>query len=140
MSPSSKAGPNAPPPLNGERLLEAIRTWAGLLAERGDDAVDAYLDSRDSDPFDGQWTSADAALRSHKTRLSAERVERAQAESDRLRQSVFAAVIKTSGHADLAGYLSDDAELIYENEVLNLHSDWIDALRRSYESPPLAAD
>ncbi|MGH8080590.1 MAG: hypothetical protein ACREP7_08450 [Lysobacter sp.] len=137
MSPASIAGPHAPSGFDPERLAETMKALAKRLTDGGDEAVDAYLDGRDSDPFDTQWVGADAALRSHKSRLDAERVARTDAESAGLRQRIFAAVIQTSGHADLAGYLADDAALIYENDSLNFGSDWIDSLRGRYESQQL---
>lgn len=134
MSPASQPGPHAPPPLDPQDLLAMLRDWAERLADGGDKAIDAYLDQRDRAPFDEGWTRADAALQRHKQRLDIERVRRAQAESERLRQAVFVAAMQAGGHAELAAYLADDAAMIYENEVLSLCSDWIDALHERYRS------
>jgi|GEM_PF-1361809 len=115
-------------------LREELSDWAERVADRGDKAIDAYLDQRDREPFDGQWARADAALQSHKRGADPQRVQRAQAESAQLRQAVFVAAMQASGHAELAAYLADDAALIYESRVLQLHSDWIETLHRSYRS------
>ncbi|MEI2430008.1 hypothetical protein RDV84_18985 [Lysobacter yananisis] len=136
MSPSAL---HAPPPLDPQDLLATLRDWAERIADADGKAIDDYLDRRDREPFDGQWTRADAALRSHKRRLDPQRVQRAQAESAQLRQAAFVAAMQAAGHAELAAYLADDAALIYESEVLGLCSDWVRALHRSYlhaaESP-----
>lgn len=133
MSPSAL---HAPPPLDPQALLALLSQWADRIADDGGKAIDDYLDQRDRDPFDGQWTRADAALQSHKRRLDAQRVQRAQAESAQLRQAVFVAAMQASGHAELAAYLADDAALIYESHTLGLCSDWVEALHRRYRSAP----
>lgn len=115
-------------------LRDELRDWAERISDGGDKAIDAYLDQRDREPFDGQWTRADAALQSHKRGADPQRVQLAQAESAQLRQAVFVAAMQASGHAELAAYLADDAALIYESRFLQLRSDWIDALHRSYQS------
>lgn len=128
----SPAAPHAPPPLDPQDLLAHLSDWAERIADDGGKAIDDYLDQRDREPFDGQWIRADAALQSHKQRLDAQRVQRAQAESAQLRQAVFVAAMQASGHAELAAYLADDAALIYENRALSLCSDWVEALHRRY--------
>lgn len=131
----SPAAPHAPPPLDPRELLERLRAWAERIADGDGKAIDDYLDRRDREPFDGQWIRADAALQSHKRRLAPERVRAAQDESARLRQAVFVAAMQAAGHAELAAYLADDAALIYENDALDLCSDWVLALDRSYLPP-----
>ncbi len=132
----SPAAPHAPPPLDPQDLLAGLRDWAERIADDGGKAIDDYLDQRDREPFDREWIRADAALQSHKRRLDAQRVQRAQAESAQLRQAVFVAAMQASGHAELAAYLADDAALIYENQALSLCSDWIEALHRRYRRAP----
>ncbi|QQP97274.1 hypothetical protein [Lysobacter enzymogenes] len=134
MNPAAQDAPPPQPQLSLATLREELGDWAERVAERGDKAIDAYLDQRDRAPFDGQWTRADAALQNHKRGLEPGFVQRVQAESAQLRQAVFVAAMQAGGHAELAAYLSDDAALIYESRILQLHSDWIEALHRSYRS------
>ncbi|MEH6414071.1 hypothetical protein [Pseudomonas sp. CGJS7] len=136
MSPASLDSASAPP-LDSERWAELVGAIAGRLAEHGSTAIHAYLDLRDRDDFDAQWTHADSALQQHKRQLDGQRIAAAQDASQQLRRAVFAAVMQASGQPELAGYLSDDAALIHENQTLHLGSDWIDGLRRCYESGQL---
>ncbi|MDX2006974.1 MAG: hypothetical protein SFU83_17190 [Meiothermus sp.] len=78
-----------------------------------------YLNQRDGEPFDTEWSRAFGELEAAKKTLSSVRQKAIEDESGVLRETVFKAVLQAAKSPDLAAYLSDDAGLIYENAVVS---------------------
>ncbi len=82
-------------------------------------ALDALLDRRDQDPFDGAWQDLRARV------SGSERA--AQAES------VFVAVSDATQHHEIASYITDDLDLIEAAERQGVEDVLLDYMRECYQ-------
>ena len=88
------------------------------------------LDARDSDPFDATWMAHYTALQPLEVTHPLQPEERALI--SRIRERAFKAAFATSSSADLAGYISDDFDLLARALCLDYESPWLSALLHSY--------
>jgi translation initiation factor 2 alpha subunit (eIF-2alpha) len=127
---------------NAEHFVSAMSAFT-IIDESFDDedTIDAYLDWRDTDPFDSNWTAADARLKDHLAMITAEAdrtwIEQLQEQG---RKRVYMAVIRQTGHADLAAYASDDVDLIIGFLAAGKDDDFTHFLRTAYENGTLPSD
>ena len=98
------------------------------------DALDDYLDGRDSGPFDEDWVIAYEDVEEKKDGLSQEDRGKLKEASSKLREKVFKFAIGISGSSDFASAVSDDAGLIAEAMALQISNFWINALGNEYFS------
>ena len=80
--------------------------------------IDEYLDKRDSPPFDKEWVDADNSMKAIKIE--------ALSSVERIRERVYNSVYKITNSDELAGYISDDFELILINELQEEKNSWIE--------------
>lgn len=92
--------------------------------------IDDYLDFRDTHPFDTNWVTADEAVNGY--------IDKAdltfKAQDETLRESVFKSVAKLTQHYELAGYISDDAGLIFANQYFNVNNEFANQLFIHYQN------
>ncbi|KAF0812411.1 hypothetical protein IGB42_03079 [Andreprevotia sp. IGB-42] len=86
---------------------------------------DAMLDARDSPCFDAAWCAAFAAVQPDGAESSL---------AKEVRETVFKEVLQLTGHAELAGYASDDFSLIIATIERHQRNDFVEMLWHSYLS------
>jgi hypothetical protein len=98
------------------------------------DAIDHYLDGRDSAPFDSGWVTANAALQDMlatvKSKTDLAQIHQLQ---EKGAKRFYLAVIRQTGHPDLAAYASEDVELILGFLAAEKENAFADALKTAYE-------
>lgn len=120
-------------------IAEAFR-WADSLADAvvgnasawNEDAIESSLDSRDTYPFDSNWVRTNKELESHKMLLAPELRTEIDAFSNDLRERTFAAILRATGSSDLAGYVSDDFEMICSGIAAGYVNTFVFSLAASY--------
>lgn len=113
-----------------EDWLKELLSKDFLSAYDDEERIIACLDSRDTDPFDFEWVSIDKIL-SSEIENSSEK-DKVESLRDRYRKAFFDKVIRSSGSADLASYVSEDIELIIGVIFLSIESDFIYSMICSY--------
>ncbi|TRX74774.1 hypothetical protein [Pseudomonas mangiferae] len=113
-----------------EEWLKELLSKDFLSGYDDEEKVIDCLDSRDTDPFDSEWVSVDKLL-SNEIKNSSEK-DKIESLRDRYRKSFFDKVIRSSGSADLASYVSEDIELIIGVIFLSIESDFIYSMICSY--------
>jgi hypothetical protein len=127
---------------SAERFVSAVSAFRiADEAFKDEDAIDRYLDWRDTDPFDSSWTTADARL---KDTLAAIEVEADRAWIEKLqeqgRRQFHLTVMRQIGHPDLAAYASDDVDLIIGFLAVGNEDAFVHSLRAAYESGKFPSD
>lgn len=92
--------------------------------------VNDFLDERDEDPFDGDWVNAFNEVKKQFETLHPERS--AIDKIDKIRELAFRSAFSGSNSSDLAGYVSDDFELISKAIVINSDNKWVTTLLDIY--------
>ncbi|MBA4016856.1 MAG: hypothetical protein C0483_06695 [Pirellula sp.] len=128
-----------------EWLNSILRRIAGdsLLpaAYFSDHDPDAALDSRDrNEEFDGSWVHLSEEVERRWANAKVAVDLRALAED--IRRESFLAVSRVTGQHEIAGYVSDDFDLIVRGRIVGLDDPFLDQLWRAYDdgkfpSPPL---
>lgn len=111
-----------------QELLEDVlteRLFSGV-------EVDELLDMRDAMPFDQQWVDARQELT--KTRLMNSLSEQEKGWIEQIRERAYFLTYEKSGDGELAGYVSDDFEMIAEAVCTKQKQPWIYALLDQYIS------
>lgn len=110
-------------------LLDKLRRGDVLLDLLGnlqiEDAAEA-LDGRDAEPFDGNWIDSFNAL------ADLPDAEAAEPAIDEIRERVFRIVFGATNSSELAGYVSDDFELIAKALLTNRNDEFVNALWSEY--------
>ncbi|WP_448956018.1 hypothetical protein [Labrys neptuniae] len=127
---------------NAERFVSAtssFRVADGFFED--EEAIDRYLDGRDADPFDSNWTAADTRLKGLLATAQAD-VDRAWIEKlqEQGRRQVHLAVMRQTGHPDLAAYASDDVDLVIGFLAVGDEDAFVHSLRTAYESGTFPSD
>ncbi len=91
------------------------------------DDLDLILDERDESVFDSEWIRNYEAI-NEKKGITDHEIE----EIDIIREISFKAAYNATESADLAGYISDDFELIAKALILNYNDEWLNALAKEY--------
>lgn len=120
--------------------IAEIFLWIDNLAETvvnrakewDEDAIEAVLDSRDTDPFDADWVRTDNALEAHKALIAPDLCAHIDAHANDLRKQLFVAILRASGSSDLAGYVSDDFEMICGGLACGFVSEFLFSLAAAY--------
>ncbi len=119
-----------------EDVAQLVRAFAQSVQDRSaywsDEEIEEALDSRDENPFDHDWVQTDKALGSYRANLLGERQAEIEALADGVRKDVFSAILKKTQSVDLAGYVSDDFELIVLGLFSRFESDFMYSIMQSY--------
>ncbi|QIL78552.1 hypothetical protein G7047_00420 [Diaphorobacter sp. HDW4A] len=123
-------------PLN----LDSARHWLSELrnvkiqsdALADDEALDEYLDQRDANPFDGEWTRANRALDAMLATLPAREHKPLETLQEQARERFYKTVIRQTGSADLAAYASDDISLIVGYLAWGCEDSFVSGMQRAY--------
>jgi hypothetical protein len=99
-----------------ENAMSFAKNLGKSVCERSKSWDESYiienLDARDTDPFDSEWVSSDKIIQNS---LNIEK--NLSEEINEYRKNIFSIIIKKTGSSDLAGYISDDFELIMNGLV-----------------------
>lgn len=102
------------------------------IVNLSEEEINAWLDDRDTAPFDSNWMAAyELAEQEKQNRPSAE-VALLEQFSNPLRQQFYLAVIQATGSADLAAYASDDLGLIFDTLSLQLNNTFVFSILQAY--------
>lgn len=104
-----------------------------------DNTIDDYLNHRDSAEFDSKWVKAYQDMWSwiyQNQDIGANHIDFKENES-KLRETIFKMIVSKVQHYELAGYVSDDAGLIYANLLFGCDNLFINQLYQSYQSNQL---
>jgi hypothetical protein len=94
--------------------------------------LDAALDSRESDrEFDSQWVKTYEEIDECWNRVEVGTKLRDLAEQ--IRRQTFLHIHKLTGHHEIAGFVSDDLDLIVRGRLLRINEPFLDRLWQSYE-------
>lgn len=108
-----------------QNLVESIINTVTKL-DLKEDEINAYLDYRDSAPFDTQWVESFNELENQnysKTLLK---------QITENQEKVFKGVYKATYSSELASYLSDDVEFIIKAEFVNSQNIFVKKLIQHY--------
>ena len=114
-----------------ENLLTLIRKGKLLGPATFDGLnIDSCLDIRDQPPFDPQWMQVNEQI---EAMAAADPIdEQTVAQISSVAEAAFKTTFKLSASSDLAGYISDDFELIAKALSLGFEHEWLNALLQSY--------
>ena len=121
--------------------IENAKAWMDVLRQASirpdffvdDAAIDAYLDARDMDPFDQNWSSAHDALSNALTSLSWQERDAIESLQAHAGEQSYMAVIRQTGSAELAAYASDDVRLVIAYVALGKVGTFVSSMREAYE-------
>ncbi|MDO5106561.1 hypothetical protein [Capnocytophaga sp.] len=105
-------------------IAQAIARFSG--------GIDAYLGCRETPDFDSRWVAAYERVYNSQ-RNDSEFISNEKS----LRENVFKLVFSRTQNSDLAGYISDDAGLIYAGQYLQIADDFIYQLYKQYKNAQL---
>lgn len=105
-----------------------------------EDFANAYLDQRDTDPFDAKWVQADKQLEANTAQhFSKEETQEIEEIKTKWRTAFFEKVIKKTHHADLSAYISEDIELITGYMLTGIENDFVRGMIEAFENNELPA-
>lgn len=101
------------------------------VAASSEDEQNAMLDIRDQKEFEVEWLRVNQAVkqREESQQLSAED----KTAIDELREATFKKTYQVTSNGELAGYVSDDFDLIARALVVNYRDSWLDTLWMQYQ-------
>lgn len=102
-----------------------------LLSEVAPDDYNELLEQRDGPVFDAQWTSVFVAVQDAEVESE---IQKTNVIIDDIRESTYARAFQISGHAELAGAVADDFELIARAIQIDYEDEFLDELWEEYES------
>ena len=117
-----------------EALKQELKTMP-LLREAEDwseEALEEYLDKRDSEAFETQWMQAFEAIQRPEEETTLD-----TATIDEIRKTVFLKAFDVTGSGELAGYISDDFELIAKGLHFEYSSDFLTSMYHRYKEGQL---
>jgi hypothetical protein len=101
--------------------------------ELTNETIDAYLDLRDQQPFDSDWSAMEDNLEKLKDQQNDKLLDKLESLNEKIREKIFMKIIKSSGSSELAAYLSDDIGMILDALILIDSGDsWAFGLLDSY--------
>ncbi|HVF84767.1 MAG TPA: hypothetical protein VM821_02210 [Abditibacteriaceae bacterium] len=117
------------------RQFEADVSQLDLLnnvAASSEDEQNAMLDNRDRKPFDPEWVRVDQAVKQLETNQQLSNEDKAAI--NELRETTFKKTYRVVENGELAGYVSDDFDLIARALIVDYHDAWLDALWMQYQT------
>lgn len=124
----------------------ATENWISNLFNRDfinekyceEEFVDSYLDKRDSDPFDSNWTAANKYVEAYfDQHISEKEMEEIEQIKEKWRVLFYQKVIKKTHHPDLAAYVSEDIDLLIGYMLTDAKNDFIDGMMQAFENDKL---
>jgi hypothetical protein len=109
-----------------QSILNAIRSGNLLSPEFFDFDHDEALDKRDQDPFDTEWVRAHRNVKD--TPVSAAQEELLL----EIRKAAFLGTMEATDNSDLAGYISDDLDLLARGLLADAADPWLNRLWAHY--------
>lgn len=97
-----------------DEISEIFKSALGDVGEQKSFSIDEYLDQRDEANFDAKWFNTYNLIEQEKKKFSSGERKKVDEWSERIREIVFKNVMKKFANSDLAGYISDDAGMIFE--------------------------
>lgn len=127
--------PGMPGRMKPAQSIPDLLAWiaSGVLLSGGGSAgeVEDLLDYRDRGEFDSRWQLSFEGLEAERRRQP---FDAAQTEVlSRIRELAFREAFSRCASADIAGYVSDDLELIALSRMLGVHDDFVAELWAVYE-------
>ena len=96
---------------------------------QSEDEQNAMLDSRDAQPFDGEWVRVYKAVEQF-----AKNSEFDTRVVDEIRELTFKKAHQNTGNGEIAGYVSDDFDLLSRAIVADYSDEWLDLLWAEYQT------
>ena len=118
--------------IENEILQHIISFINNSLKNKSEYDIDNYLEYRDNSDFDRNWVNSDKNI----TSLKAESADFENREKS-LREQTFKLVLYETNNYDLAGYISDNAGLIYANLFFKCNDLFANQIYASYQSNKL---
>lgn len=109
-------------------LIAKIDSGTLLSPATFDVDIDEALDQRDQPDFDTEWMRVNNAIQ------SLDIPSEGKPPLDRLREIAFKKTFRTTGNAELAGYVSDDFGLLGAGLLVGLDDDWLNAMWAEYRN------
>ena len=109
-----------------------VRSLGRQSKKWDEDYINASLNDRDQDPFDGEWVSLDKKLEKEKSKISSSEFDSISEKLRKVTRSVFIKIMKNTGSSDLAGYVFDDFDLIYLALLMKIRDGFLFSLIYSY--------
>jgi len=110
-----------------QSLIERLNEWS-------DDYIEASLDLRDQNPFDNDWMLVYDAVEKEKQKFPNVAICSASKKIEKIAHDIFVQTMKKTGSDDLAGYVSDDVELISFGLSVKMQNNFLFSLIGSYLS------
>lgn len=104
----------------------------GNASTSSEDEQNAMLDNRDRKPFDPEWVRVDKAVK--QLELDQQLSDEDKTAIDELRETTFKRTYQVVVNGELAGYVSDDFDLIARALVVDYRDAWLDALWAKYQT------
>jgi hypothetical protein len=118
-----------------ERLAAAIERGAlpgaGFPRLGNESELNRALDARDEAAFERAWLEAFDTLEA--TAPLSQLPVRDRADVDRIRELAYKAAFRAIGSSDLAGYVSDDFDLLARAALTAYENPWLARVLRAYE-------
>src|SRR5688572_1428168 len=109
-----------------QSLLQTLQSRALLHDAFFDFDHDTALDERDADPFDSDWIKVHRELKD--VPISAEQKELLT----EISKAAFLATMGATKNSDLAGYISDDFDLLGRGIIADAADPWLNAIWVTY--------
>ena len=111
--------------------LKQLLTELSLLSDvaQSDDEQCALLDSRDAQPFDDEWVRVHKAIEQEKRASSLN-----TAIEDEIRELAFKKAYQNTGNGEIAGYVSDDFDLLARAIAVGYFDPWLNLLWNEYQA------
>jgi hypothetical protein len=111
--------------------LKQILAEISLLSDvaQSYDEQCALLDSRDAQPFDDEWVRVHKAIEQEKRGSSLN-----TAIEDEIRELAFKKAYQNTGNGEIAGYVSDDFDLLARAIAVGYSDPWLELLLDEYQS------
>ncbi len=108
------------------QLITKIREHKIINKKTFSGNIDDLLSMRDEVEFDSEWMRVYSVLEEYSFDDETER------DIDEVRQAAFETAYALSNSDEIAGFVSDDFEMICRAYVIGLEDKWMNALVRSY--------
>ena len=111
--------------------LRQLLTELSLLSDvaQSNDEQCALLDSRDAQPFDDEWVRVHKAVE-HEKRASSLNIQIV----DEIRELAFKKEYQNTGNGEIAGYVSDDFDLLARAIAVGYSDPWLELLWNEYHA------
>jgi hypothetical protein len=96
---------------------------------QSEDEQNAMLDSREAQPFDGEWLRVYKAVEQF-----AKNSEFDTRVVDEIRELTFKKAHQNTGNGEIAGYVSDDFDLLSRAIAADYSDEWLDLLWAEYQT------